>query len=277
MTAVPKLIPHDWRLAFRVVPFVLLAALVKLGLDEQGWEPIGLSPLYTGLLAATIFLLGFLLAGVLADYKESEKLPGELTASLETIADECEILYQDKKAAPALDCLHYLREVAASVLGWLYSSEPSSPPLERIAGLNGFFLAFEPLTQPNFIVRLKQEQSALRRMLIRIDTIRNTSFVGAGYTIAQMAAALIVIGLLFVDINPGHDAIFILCIITFLLVYIIVLIKDLDDPYQYNANRSEAGAAEVSLKPIEELEHRLSQRIAALEGTERVEREHSRD
>ncbi|HYH62935.1 MAG TPA: hypothetical protein VD766_13790 [Solirubrobacterales bacterium] len=272
MTAVPKVIPHDWRLAFRVAPFVLLAALVKLGLDEQGWEPIALSPLYTGLLAATIFLLGFLLAGVLADYKESEKLPGELTASLETIADECQILYEDKKAPPALDCLYYLREVVASVLGWLYRSEPSSPPLERIAGLNRFFLAFEPLTQPNFIVRLKQEQSAVRRMLIRIDTIRNTSFIGAGYAIAQMAAALIVIGLLFVDINPRLDAIFILCIITFLLVYIIVLIKDLDDPYQYNANGSEAGAAEVSLKPIEELEHRLSQRIAALEQSVELQR-----
>lgn len=101
--------------------------------------------------------------------------------------------------------------------------------------------------------------------------------MGAGYAIAQMAAGLIVIGLLFVDINPASDALFILCIITFLLVYIIALIKDLDDPYEYNADGSEAGAAEVSLKPIERLEERLSKRIAALESEHSVQSEQAAD
>jgi hypothetical protein len=64
----------------KVAPLVALAALLKVGLDALGWEPIPLSPLYPGLVGATILLPGFLLAGTLSDYKESEKVPGDLAA-----------------------------------------------------------------------------------------------------------------------------------------------------------------------------------------------------
>src|SRR5688572_1927870 len=94
-----------WRLVARVAPVVAVVAIVKVGFHELGWDDVELNPLYTGLVAANVFLLGFLLAGTLADYKESEKLPGDLAASLETIADECQILYRDKGARVALDCL----------------------------------------------------------------------------------------------------------------------------------------------------------------------------
>ena len=186
----PGQVFERWRLILKVAPLVAVVALIKFGLDALGWEPVPLSPLYTGLIAATVFLLGFLLAGTLADYKESEKLPGELAARMETIADECLILYRDKQARAALDCLGHIRGLAAALLGWFHRREAISGVLERVSGLNHYYLAFEPLTQPNFIVRLKQEQSAIRRMLIRIDTIRETSFVGAGYAIAELATLL---------------------------------------------------------------------------------------
>jgi hypothetical protein len=100
-------------------------------------------------------------------------------------------------------------------------------------------------------------------MLLRMQTIRETSFVGAGYTIAELATLLLVIGLLLVDVGTFFDAIFLLCIITFLLVYMIFLIRDLDNPFDYEGH--EAGAAEVSLRPLELLETRLGRQIAALE------------
>jgi hypothetical protein len=253
-------------LILRVAPFVAAIAVIKIVLDLQGWEPIPLSPLYTGLVAATVFLLGFLLAGTLADYKESEKLPGDLAASMETIADECLILYRDKQAQPALQCLRHVRALVDAVLGWFYRRHETAVPLDRVTGLNDFFLEFEPLTQPNFIVRLKQEQSAIRRMLIRIETIRDTSFVGAGYAIAELATFLLVAGLLLAELGPDAGEVFLASTIAFLLVYVILLIRDLDDPFEFNLDGSEAGAAEVSLKPILRLEEQLGREIQAAEA-----------
>jgi branched-subunit amino acid transport protein AzlD len=253
-----------WRLAFKVLPFVAAAGAGKLLFTELGWESVSLNPLYTGLVAGNVFLLGFLLAGTLADYKESEKLPGELAASVETIADECSILYRDKQAQTARDCLEHLRLIVYSLRSWLRNRERKTAVLDRIGELNGFFLVFESLTQPNFIVRLKQEQSALRRMVIRINTIRETSFVGAGYAIAELTTFLLVAGLLFVEFGSRGAEVFLICTIAFLLVYMLALIRDLDNPFEYDGEAKE-GAAEVSLEPLDYLEQRIARELGGVE------------
>jgi hypothetical protein len=253
----------DFRLVLKAAPVVGLAVLAKLLVDQLGWDTIELNPLYSGLVAANVFLLGFLLAGTLTDYKESERLPGELAARTETIADECQILYRDSGAEPARMCLRHLGELASAFRGWLRGRADVHAPLEGIEGLNRFFLEFQPLTQPNFIVRLKQEQSALRLLTLRINTIKQTSFVGAGYVIAEITSVLVVLGLLIADIAVLGAELFLLGTIAFLLAYMILLIRDMDDPFEYDA-KGRRGAAEVSLAPLDYLERRMASEFRSL-------------
>ncbi|HEX8741987.1 MAG TPA: hypothetical protein VF712_02530 [Thermoleophilaceae bacterium] len=253
----------DWRLAIRAGLVAALAVLAKLAFDRVGWDTVGLNPLHSGLVAATVFLLGFLLAGTLADYKESERLPGELAARTEAIADECQILFEDKGAEPARRCLEHLGDLAQSLNSWLNGRDDVEAPLDHIQALNRFFLQFEPLTQPNFIVRLKQEQSALRLLVTRINTIKETSFVGAGYLIAEITSTLLLISLLVVNIAPLGAELLLLAMVTFVIVYMILLIKDLDDPFDYG-EEGRRGAAEVSLAPIDRLERRMAAHAQAL-------------
>jgi hypothetical protein len=161
----------DWKLVFKVAPVVATSVAVKLAFDLLGWDTIALNALYSGLVAATVFLIGFLLAGTLADYKESEWLPGELAGRAEAIADECQILYRDTGVEAARGCLQHVGRLAGALNAWLRGRDGVEVPLERIEEFNHFFLDFQPLTQPNFIVRLKQEQSALRLLVTRINTI----------------------------------------------------------------------------------------------------------
>src|SRR5687767_15307697 len=93
--------PTRWRLALWALIPVAVVAISKIVVTELGAESIELNPLYTGLVAGNIFLLGFLLAGTLADYKESEKLPVELAASLDSIADEMRVVEQATQAPEA--------------------------------------------------------------------------------------------------------------------------------------------------------------------------------
>lgn len=255
-------LPPRWRLVPKVLPLVGVAAAAKAVIDVTGAEGLDVNPLFTGLVAANVFLLGFLLAGTLADYKESERLPGELAASLQSLADECQILYQDKQAPVARECVDHLAVLAETLQAWFNGRVQTDAALDEIDALNRFFLAFEPLTQPNFIVRMKQEQALIRRMVIRIATIRDTSFVGAGYVIAYITSVLLVGALLFVEITPFVAALFFVCAITFLLAYMIVLIQDLDDPFEYG--NGEVGAAEVSLRPLEQVIKRLSRDSASM-------------
>ena len=81
-------INSEYRLLLRVSAVVGGVVGAKLVVHFLGWEVISINPLFSGIVAANIFLMGFLLSGVLSDYKESERLPGELGACLENLAQE---------------------------------------------------------------------------------------------------------------------------------------------------------------------------------------------
>jgi hypothetical protein len=253
---------RKWTLSLKVLPFAAVAVACKFILHTLGWEVISLSPLFSGLLAATVFLLGFLISGVLTDYKESEKLPGEIAVSLEAIADEATILHQGGKREPALRILSHLVHLSEAIRNWFYGKRSSDELMEDISGLNEHFHVVESLTVPPFIARMKQEQTALRRVLIRIRTIRDTSFISSGYTIAEVTATLLIAGLTMAKIDPFHESLFFVGMITFLLTYMLALIKDLDNPFEYGGGAG--GVDEVSLKPLEETAARLARRVAAL-------------
>lgn len=255
-------VPTDLGLLVKALPAVVLAVVAKLVADLVGADPVELNALHSGLVAANVFLIGFLLAGTLTDYKESEKLPSEVAVRVENIADECEILYRDIDHEAPMRCLEHLQRLSGVLREWLDGKQRSvDEVLDEVDGLNAFFLEFQPLTQPNFIVRLKQEQSALRQIVTRIDTIRETSFVGAGYVISYVTSVLLLVGLVVTDFASLGAELFLVGTIAFLLAYMIVLIRDLDDPFQ---NGRDKGSAEVSLAPLDRLAKRLQARVARI-------------
>jgi hypothetical protein len=131
--------------------------------------------------------------------------------------------------------------------------------MAQIASLNAHFLAVEPLTQANFIARLKQEQSALRKIIIRIHTIRETDFISSGYFIASRTTLLLLLGLVFARIEPFYESLFFLVVVSFLLLFLMFLIRDLDNPFGYY---EQASSEDVSLKPLEDALAELQARVA---------------
>ncbi len=102
-----KHISQKNRIFYRVMSFVVVIILLKLVVHFFGWEIITLNAIFSGLIGANVFLMGFLLSGVLSDYKESEKIPGELAATLATIADELEILCKTKDSSVPAEAFNY--------------------------------------------------------------------------------------------------------------------------------------------------------------------------
>jgi predicted membrane chloride channel (bestrophin family) len=244
-----------WKLAFRVLPVVVIIILLKLLSHQMGWEFLTLNTLFGAIISANVFLVGFLISGVLVDYKEAEKIPGDLSCSLEVLTDECYITYKNKKSIVAKELLSYVHSLTGLIINWLHKEERSETILKEIVGLNDYFLALESLTQANFIVRLKNEQNNLRRLITRIHTIRETSFNPAGYAIAEIISVIMCIGLIFTKIDPYYESIFFVAFVSFILIYMVMLIKDLDNPFGYYEKANYAD--EVSLKPLLDLEKRI--------------------
>ena len=122
---------HKHLLVFKVIPFVLLVLSIKLAMHFLNWEYFEMSPLIPAIISADVFLLGFLLNGVLSDYKESEKYPSELMASIDAMADEALIIYANKKDQSAKDFVKYLLGFSISLREWFHKRERTEKIMKR--------------------------------------------------------------------------------------------------------------------------------------------------
>jgi hypothetical protein len=247
------------RILLKALPLVAAVGAVKVGVHYADMEVLTVNALFSGIIGATVFLMGFLLTGVLTDFKESEKLPGEIASIIATIGDEIDILIKSKPDRPVRSSLVYLHELAKSIRDWIYKKEKTRAVVERIRGLNEHFILFETLTQVNYVTRLKTEQNNLRKIIIRIHTIRETNFISSGYFIAISTATLLIGGVVFSKIEPFYESLFTIGIVSYLLTFLLLLISDLDNPFGYYDDGS---SEDVSLKPIEDIINELQDRLA---------------
>jgi hypothetical protein len=231
----------------KALVLVALIIVIKFFTHIYALEFLTINNLFSGIIAANVFLMGFLLSGVLSDYKESEKLPGEIASSLNCIYSELIYLYDDKKILKCRECLQYCRELTTSILEWFDRKERTSTLIAKTRHLNSLYATIENETQANYIVRLKNEMSGLSKSIIRVDTIRDTSFITSGYQISISVTVLMCFGLIFSRIDPFYESLFFVGVISFLMIFLILLIHDLDNPFAYDKKLS---AENVSLYPI---------------------------
>lgn len=246
---------NKWHILFKVLPFLAVILVLKVVFHKFGLEFIALSALFTTIIAATTFLIGFLITGVISDYKESEKLPGELATSLEVIYDEAYIINRNKKSKLTKDFLKVYEDLLRSIDDWFYKKEKTADIYNKLSRMNDYFSEFEPVMQAGFISRMKQEQNNVRKIITRIHTIRDTSFVLSAYAIMEALAFFLVVGLLILKVEPFYEALFFSLIVSFMVIYMILLIKDLDNPFEYE-KYGETGT-EVSLRPFHDLIERM--------------------
>jgi hypothetical protein len=244
---------QKWSIAIRILPLVILVAALKAVSHKFGFEVMELNALFTSLIAGTIFLIGFLISGVLSDYKESEKIPSELAAMLRNLYDDAITIYKGKNSETAKQFIVFQRDFAGSLQAWFYKKEGTKSILDKLSSMNDYLIGLDKEgIQANYIIKMKNEQVNIRRMILRIDSIRDTDFVGSAYAIVEAMGFLNVFGLLIIKIEPFYASLFLTLLITFLISYMFLLIKDLDNPFDYSVN-GETGT-EISLKPIRDFE-----------------------
>jgi hypothetical protein len=249
---------QKWSIAFRIIPLVVVVTVLKFLSHKYGFEIMELNALFTSLVAGTIFLIGFLISGVLTDYKESEKIPSELAASLKTLFDDSYTIYKGKNSDSARRFFEFQKLFIDSLKDWFYKKEKTRSILMKISQMNDFFVGFDNEgVQANYIIKLKNEQNAIRKIIMRIHTIRDTDFVGSAYAIVEAMGFLTASGLIIIKIEPFYASLFFTLLVTFLISYMVFLIKDLDNPFDYATN-GETGT-EISLRPLYDLETELKE------------------
>ncbi|WP_204368714.1 hypothetical protein [Neosynechococcus sphagnicola] len=237
------------------MPFTVLFCLARFLIHQLGWRGWDFDGLASALVAATTFVTAFVLSGILTDYKLSEGLPADLCSSVEAIQD-CNSLEASSHAEydpqPLLGNLIQLLE---ELHNWLLSGQSPELVLQRIAGLSPWFAQMEAFSAPPLISRLQLEQAKLRQMVLRIQVIRETNFVPPAYAILELFTAATIGALLFLNgEQPLRETIQSAVLFT-AFIYMQLLIRDLDNPFEYQSSSS----ADVSLAIVLSAIQRLKQ------------------
>ncbi len=209
------------------------------------------------------FVFGLLLAATMSDFKESEKIPGEIASNLEAIKDWIYLAFKAPRTGNSDLCKEdldktYLRneliKITEGIISWIYSKEKDSNvifPLIRNSNEIAYYFA-ERGVDKEAIKGIQENTNAMRKQLTRAYSISRNKFIKPAYTLLK-SIFIIVTSLLLVTKFKSPTADYLVTgIITFLFGYLYLLIVGLDDPFDVTN-----GKTDVDLKPIDRLKQRL--------------------
>lgn len=243
-----------WRVAFSTAVLVGLLAAAKWLIHTQSWDVIELNPLYSSVVAGGIFVIGLIVAGVLSDYKEAEKMPADLTGALENIYHDCLSL---ARSQPTFDLAALRRRLLAVVEALQHDVVDAErrETLVAISELSESIFELEELGVPaNYIVRLRAEQGLIRRHVMRIYHIARTHFLPSAYVLIQTVITLIITALLFTNLEPLSEALVILVLISYFFLYLMRLLRIMDTPFREDGTTMD----DVSMFLLDEFSERLT-------------------
>jgi len=212
-----------------IVPFLLAA---RYGVDQADWQFVTAGPLLTTVVSGGIFVVALVVAGTLTDYKESERVPAEMVGALSSILTDARAF---KKEKPAFD-LAGLEQRMRNVVTTFRSDLESPGSRDCLAAVNSLSESFADMDRleviATYISRLRGEQAALRKVVLRVYHIQETEFVPSAYMLIWTILLLAVGVLTFTKSEGGGEAYVLLGAIYFFLFYLARLLKILDTPFQ---------------------------------------------
>jgi len=242
-----------WGLTLKVLAIVFILLIIKMVISQFDLDIATASPLITALVGGVIFTIAIIFTGTLTDYKESEKIPGELAASLKALYNDSMMVRNNDKITD--DMRSHIRELLKIMISnfrknvWELDEIGSS--MDSIN--DDIYKLAENGVAPQFLVKLRTEMINIDKISNRIETITETTFIPAAYGIAELAVAAVLLVLLFVRTDPYYEGLALIGATSSLLIGLIMLIKDMDNPFEVGKN----SYADVDLNILFGLEKNL--------------------
>jgi hypothetical protein len=236
----------------------LVKLTLELGFGFQGIVPF---PEVGVILTAGVFLIGFLLAGTMADYKESERLPGEISSTLETLEEICVLAATMRPETIKLPALRReILDLTESIYDWLHQRKTTPEVYAALSAAAGTIQRLEQGGAGPYASRAIPQLLMIRRSVVRIDVIARTGFLPPAYALLEVLIFLVIGIMMLAQFRSGMGFV-IVPLVTLVNVYMLRLIRDIDNPFDYGQDGKSIGAAEVDLFPIAEYRDRLLARV----------------
>ena len=225
-----------WRLFLKVLPLTALFALAKLGVHGLGLEPWEFDSLTGSLFGASTFVLAFVLSGTLAAYNASEDMLVQFINAIESIEDIHRYLALLQPELPTDKLTQSLADLVERLGGWLVNSLGFDRIEVGLAELNLCLAELRLQSGDSVVDRALPELARMRIMINRMASNREQDFLGPAYAILEIFLVGAVLALLLIGADRFSENMVVSCFLFTSFTYLLLLIRDLDNPFQYDGS-----------------------------------------
>lgn len=217
----------------------------------------------TIIFTGAFFVFGLLLAATMSDFKESERIPGEVASNLEAIKDWIYLAIRAPRTGTSDLCKEELNQtnlrqelltITDGIISWIYSKEKDSNvifPLIRKSNEIAYYFA-ERGVDKEAIKGIQENTNAMRKQLTRAYSISRNNFIKPAYILLKSILFIVMSLLLITKFKSNSADYLVTSAVTFLFCYLYLLIRGLDDPFDISNDE-----IDVDLKPIDRFRQRL--------------------
>jgi hypothetical protein len=218
---------------------VVILIGVRAALWAIGVTGMSTTPLISSVISGGIFVMGLVLAGTLVDYRDAERAPTDVAASLYALLRETEAMNRiwgkpDMAAARArmIAVVTALRAdiTRGNTRECQAAIENLSPTLEELE---------ETDVPANYIVRLRSEQAALRKSVLRVYHIQREEFLPSAKAMITSVVVIIMLILLFTDMGGLLESVVTIGFLGFFFIYLLRLLNVIDKPFKAGRERTD--------------------------------------
>lgn len=248
----------------KILPLTSLFCLAKWAFHLLNWEIWEFDALVAALIGAATFVIAFILSGTLNDYRIGERMVAQIATSIAAIQDTALMVAAGHPEYHAVALSQGLSQVMQAVLEWLTQNKAVEPIDQAITDLNPLFAQMEAFTTGPIISRVQAEQSKIRFAIVRMQVIRDTDFLAPTYVLLELFLAGVSVALLWVRDDQLSKSLLVSSFLVAAFLYLLVLIRDLDNPFQYDGK----SCIEVDLSPLTTAIDRLAVHLPTSQTTE---------
>jgi hypothetical protein len=228
-----------WGILIKVLPWTGLFCIVKVGMHWLHWEPWAFDSLTGALFSAAIFVIALILSGTLSDYRTCEGMPSQIANALETINDTNQIIAIGHVNYQPQPLQQVLVDISQAILDWLQSDKEFPVVDETIDRLTPLLAKILVLDGGAGLVNyIQTEQAKVRSLTRQMRGNRDTDFLGAAYVLLWLFLSGSILALLLIATERFGENLAVSSLMFALFVYLLFLIEDLDNPFEYDGNSS---------------------------------------
>jgi len=257
-----------WGIMFKAVIFMIILLVIRSIIDILGFDVIPITTVVGAFITGAIFTIAIIFTGTFTDFKESEKVGGDLAAALKALYNDSRVLPLNDEAPTRVFRAH-LRDLHRTIRCGLSENRFDLAEVNKamdVLNTDIRTLAFLNVAPP-LIAKLRNELGIIDKTCNRIEVIIRTDFIPAAYALAEVATVGVIVLLLFIKMDLLFEGTIIFAVISTMLIGLILLIHDMDNPFEFGPDTY----ADVDLETLVYLETYFDEQDAAMGRCHKVQ------